>query len=291
MRAVLPVAILLTLLGGRIEPIWAQNLYFNSFSSPASIQDFTVSGESFPGDLPPPLHSVSVQNGQAQIASSAYWPNGSNNPPVLFGNALLMRGNADFGSGFSSVLSQNNGVIEWAFNVANQDGSFNNAFHFVLGSTIADALSTGAQGYELTGGGLVGNTMVLSSFYEGANGPQTTLIDVANGLGTMPQMGSFMISFNPATDVWKLFGTIGGAFVDPTQVSSLLGASTDSTYVNTPLPYFGFGGGTTGLDVYDNVSISIVPEPSAISLIFAPVACFILYRRGIRKGVVARALE
>ncbi|HEX4348799.1 MAG TPA: hypothetical protein VH251_00355, partial [Verrucomicrobiae bacterium] len=247
-------------------------------------QDFTVSGERFSGYTPPPLHSVSVQNGQVQIASSAYWPNGSNNPPVLLGSALLMRGNAGFGSGFNNVLSQNQNVIEWAFNVANQDGSFNNEFNFILASTSADALSTAAQGYEITGGGLVGNRMVLSTFNEGADGPQNAVLDMANGLGTLPQMGSFMVTFNPATDQWKLFGTLGGAFVDPAQVSHLLGEGTDATYANTSLPYFGFGGGTTGLDIFDNVSVSMVPEPSVMALILAATAACTLLPGRIRSG-------
>ncbi len=263
----------------------AQTVYFNDFSSPESIQDYTIVGEHFTSYTPPPLHTVSLQNEQLQITTTALWPNGAGNSPVLFGSALLMRSNGDFGSGFANTLSRNAAPISWTFNVGNQDGSFNNSFDFVLGSTIEDATSIGAQGYHFTGGGLVGNRMVLSRFNFGTGGGQDVVIDIPDGLGTMPQMGSFKITFDPFTAEWKLFGELNTAFEDPVLVSTLLGSGVDSVYANQALPYFGFGGGTTGVDIFDNVSVT-VPEPSSISLILAGSALgFLLNKRSRSQSV------
>jgi hypothetical protein len=253
-------------------------LYFNDFSSPESLQDFTIIGESWVNYTPPPLHTVAVENGQVKITSDELWPNGYPNPPVLIGRALLMKSYSDLGSGFTSIFSENTGIISWAFNVANQDGAGNNEFQFILGSTHQDpAGSIAPKGYYLWGGGGVRNTMVLSRFDASTGGHQSDIIAFGEteGLGTMPQMGSFRITFDPLTGEWKLFGTMDSSFENPMLVSTLLGSGVDSTYANMPLPYFGFGGNGTGVDIYDNVSITI-PEPSGISLILAAIAVGIL---------------
>jgi hypothetical protein len=243
-------------------------VYFNDFSSPESLQDFTIAGDNYAGYSP--LYNVSVQNGQVQITTTAS-PSG-----YYVGYARLMKSYADLGSGITSVFSQNTGVISWAFNVANQDGRYNNAFDFILGSTHQDPdISIAPKGYHFWGGGGVGNRMVLSRFDASTGGHTLDIIDIADGLGTMPQMGSFRITFNPVTSEWKLFGMMGSSFEDPMLVSTLLGSGAESTYANMPLPFFGFGGRMTGVDIYDNVSI-VIPEPSAVSLVLAAGALGIL---------------
>jgi hypothetical protein len=244
-------------------------LYFNDFASPESLQDFTIIGESFANYSPPPLHTVSVDNGQVRITSDVFWPNSYPNPPVLSGLAQLMKGYADLGPGFTSIFSQNAGIISWAFNVANQNGSANNEFQFILGSTHQDPTgSIAPKGYLFWGGGGVGNRMVLARFDAGTGGHQSEIIDIEEGLGPMPQMGSFRITFDPLTSEWKLFGVMDSSFENPMVVSTLLGSGVDASYANIPLPYFGFGGRDSGVDIFDNVSI-VIPEPSAASLVLA----------------------
>jgi hypothetical protein len=267
MKPALPI--LLLQLAASIESGSAQTVYFNDFSSPDSIQDFTIVGESFVGYTPPPLHTVSLQDARLRIDTTVLFPNGPGTSPALFGSAVLMRSNGDFGSGFTSVLSQNADVISWTFNVANQDGSFNNQFDFILGSTLQDPTSIAAQGYLFHGGGMVGDRMILSRFNHGTGGGQNIIIDVAEGLGTMPQMGSFRITYDPFIDEWKLYGAMGSAFENPMMVSTFLGSGVDSAYANQALPFFGFGGGTTGVDIFDNVGVTIIPEPSGLALILA----------------------
>ena len=267
MKLILPIVFSLSL--ALIEPGAAQIVYFNDFSSPDSIQDFTIIGESFVGYKPPPLHTVTIQNEQLRIETTVSWPHGQGNPPVLIGSALLVRGNSDFGSGFSDILSQNTRTISWTFNVARQNGPFSDVFDFILGSTIENPSSTAAKGYYFKGGGMVGNRMVLSRFDYGIGGGQETVIDIADGLGPFPQMGSFKITFDPLTHVWRLFGVMDYAFENPMLVSTLLGSGVDSTYVNRALPYFGFGGTGTGVAIFDNVGVTIIPEPSSILLVLA----------------------
>ena len=71
----------------------AQTAYSNGFSSPASIQDYTVYGEQFTGYNPPPLHTVAVVNDQLQITTNENYPDGTGTNPVLFGSADVMRSN------------------------------------------------------------------------------------------------------------------------------------------------------------------------------------------------------
>ena len=164
------------------------------------------------------------------------------------------------------MLSNEPGTISWSFNIANQDGDFNSAFNIWLGSSTQNPNSTGAVGYVLRGGGMVGNRMTLSKFgdYADYNDP---IIDLTDGLGTMPEMGSYKITFDPATARWSLFGGEGPQFVNPASVTTLLGTGVDATYSHQALPYFGFGGNTTGLDVFDNFGVSVVPEPSTWALV------------------------
>ena len=276
MRLLRLFAVFLTFL-----PVWkcaAGTAYFDDFSSPASIQDYTIYGEKFVGYNPPPLHTVTVTQGQLQITTSADYPNGAGNPPALSGSADLMRSNTDFQAGFKNVFSNDPGVVSWSFNVANQDGDFNNGFEFWLGSSTQDPTATGAVGYVLRGGGMVGNRMTVSRFGDAA-GNLNPVIDLTNGLGTLPEMGSYKVTFDPATGRWSLFGVEGSQFVDPMSVAILLGTGVDTTYTHRALPYFGLGGENTGLDVFDNVGVAVVPEPASTALVIAIFCAGLALRR------------
>jgi hypothetical protein len=104
--------------------------------------------------------------------------------------------------GYSPTLSANSGMVTWAFNVSNQDGQFNNNFVIVLGASIADPydFSFPAQGYVLMGGGFVGNRMILARFDHGVTSIDTSryVVDVFDGLATLPQRGSVRVTFEPS---------------------------------------------------------------------------------------------
>src|SRR5262249_25466316 len=88
----------------------------------------------------------------------------------------------------------------------------------------------------------------------------------SNGLGTLPSKGSFRITYEPSTDLWSIFGVVGSDYVDPMTVTNLLGSVVDSSCTSVPLRYMTLKGDYPGQDYFDNVSVSVVPEPCAIRL-------------------------
>jgi hypothetical protein len=228
----------------------AATVYANSFDTSASLAGFTTLG----------VGSISVENQQlkATITSS-------------FGNAIAMLNTSNnFSSPYKSTLAQNQNLVTWAFNISNENGAFNNGFHVILASTHANPyqyFATPAHGYYFTGGSMVGNRMGLWRFDYGIGGGQTALIDITDGLGPLPQTGSFKITYDPSNDRWSLFGSSGENYTDPLTVNSLLGTATDGLYTTQPTPYFGMGGSTSGNDYFDNLTVTIAPEPSALALV------------------------
>ena len=93
------------------------------------------------------------------------------------------------------------------------------------------------------------------------------LIDITNGLGPLPNKGSFKITYNPATNEWVLFGKASSYYVDPESVDTFLGSAIDGTYTNWNTPYMGLGGKGTGVNYFDNVTVAIVPETSLAMLL------------------------
>jgi hypothetical protein len=221
-------------------------VYQNDFTSAASLAGFTVFGEG--------SHQESVQNGELVINSQNSFP---------AGRASLMLDSTSFGEPFKTTLSLNAGLVTWAFNVANQDGAFNNNFEFVLGSTVANPYQIPAHGYAIRGGGGVGNLLSLTRFNFGLGGGQQQLITITDGLAPLPQRGSFRVTFNPASSEWAFYAVFGPSFVEPMLVTNLLGTVIDSTYTTVPTPYQGPGGGTTGRDYFDNISVQVIPEPGS----------------------------
>ncbi len=257
----------------------ASVVYSNSFDSVANLSGFTVFGETFTTYHPPPLHTVSVDLGQLRIDTTYLQPNFPSSAPTLLGRATLMDDSSSFGNGYSPVLSQSSGKVSWSFNVSNQDGPFNNGFDFILASSALDPWAIGSVGYVLKGGGGVGNRMMLYRFSFGLGGGGSIIIDLSNGLATLPQKGSFQVTYEPQSELWSLYGSTGAAYVDPTGVNALLGSGIDSQHTHSSTPFFGFNGGTTGSDFFDNVSVAVVPEPSLGSAALVLSGLAFLHRR------------
>ncbi len=253
----------------------SSTVYSNSFDAgAASLAGFTIGNGA--GNVGP--YSVSVVAGQLQIDTFL--------PTPTAGYAAI--NTSVFGSPYSSILRNNPGTVTWAFNVSNQDGAFNNGFFFSLASSSPDSQVFTSTGYALGGGGYVGNRMI---FYR--NGTGATVIDIpaANGLGPLPNKGSFRITYEPATDLWSSFGFVGTSYVDPTTVTALLGSAVDGTFTGVALPYLCLGGGSTGSDFYDNLTVSVVPEPSMWALLTAgALTALVLPRWQIHQTNVSRSL-
>jgi hypothetical protein len=254
----------------------AATVYQNTFDDSDSLDAFTV----YDGELATshPAHSplVSVDEGQLRIHSDARHPAGTT---CLMGNTTTL-----FSPSYDPILSLNSGLIDWSFNVSNQDDAhYNSGFSFVLASTTENPFDSDegfAQGYALTGGGMVGNRMALRRFDYGMGGSGETVVDITEGLAPLPEKGSFKITFNPATSEWSLYAQTGAEYTDPTQVGSLLGSSVDDTYTGIETKYFGLVGSHAGSSYFDNVTVDVVPEPaSAIFMLSAFLGAAFIRRR------------
>ncbi len=226
----------------------ANTLYQNNFDAgDASLVNFTTFGDT----------TVSGQDGQAVVSVTS-----------SFGQGGLSLNTASV-SGYSTTLSASAGILTWAFNVSNRDGVFNNEFSFIPAGNIANPYDFNfpAHGYSFRGGGYVGDRMLFTRFDHGLNSYQI-LIDVPApiGLGTLPDMGSVRLTFDPRSATWSVYMDTGPSYEDPTGAQTLLGSAVDGTYTHTPLGFLSFTGETSGTDYLDNLSIT-VPEPSSCCLI------------------------
>lgn len=242
----------------------AAQLYKNTFDSVSSLYDFTIFGQDFANYNPPPLYTVSIESGQLKIETDVYWPNGVGNPPALTGHAFLMMNTSLFGNGYQTIISQSSNVISWSFNISNKDGALNNGFNVVLLSTLGVPNNVGAHGYCFRGGGMSGNRMTLSRFDFGVGGRKKVLIDITNGLGTLPKKGSFKITYDPTINEWAMYGKVEPYYVDPESIDTFLGSAIDGTYTSLNAPFMGLYGGGTGIDYFDNITVAIIPEPSMV---------------------------
>ncbi len=148
-------------------------VYVNTFDDASGLNGFTASGSG----------TASVTSQQLVISI-----------PSPLREVVVLDSAVNFDPFYHSILNQNEGVVSWAFNVSNQDGAFNNGFKVILASDQADPFSLPAHGYYFAGGGMVGNRMGLWRFDNGADGQTQVLVDVINGLGPLPQMGSIRVA-------------------------------------------------------------------------------------------------
>jgi hypothetical protein len=219
-------------------------VYTNNFDDQYALYDLYRIVPIYSGD------NIMVDSGQLRIDVGS------------FASAFVQANTALFGGPrrYSSILENNPGTVTWAFNVSNQDAQYNNGFELVLSSEPGASLY-GGYFYEFSGGGYFGNQMLFSG-----NGQALISIPSSDGLGTLPSKGSFRITYEPSTDLWSIFGVVGSDYVDPMTVTNLLGSVVDSSCTSVPLRYMTFKGDYPGQDYFDNVSVSVVPEPSAARL-------------------------
>ena len=264
-------------------------VYQNTFDTPAALNGFTIYQSTFIGYNPPPLSTVSIDSGQLKIVNTHFEPNGPGTNPTLTGRSTMILGTSSFGPGYNSILAQNAGEISWTFNVSNLDSAegYNNGFSVILSSTKSDSYDLSADGYVFRGGGLVGSSMSLRRFDFGMGGGGEELIVITTGLGTLPQLGSFKITYNPANHLWSVFGNVGPSYQDPTTVQTLLGSAVDSTYTSLTSPFMGLEGFNVGTDYFDNFTVSIVPEPSSLAIVCC--AAVVLVQRSRSRSIASRS--
>lgn len=242
-------------LGGGVSAA-GSTVYFNDFGrGPASLNGLSIVDES----LPPYSASVTVESGQLRLDAS-------------YDETYIVANAASFAAPYSSILRNNPGTVIWAFNVSNADAIYNNGFFFCPASDTSGGYGYYSS-YTLLGGIYVGNRMEFyRSEWTGPSSNPLIAVPSEDGLGPLPSKGSFRITYEPSSDLWSLFGYIGPDYVDPTTVSTLLGSVVDASFTSVPLPYMSWGGVNMGSDFFDNISVSVVPEPPTTALGLLAVA-------------------
>lgn len=240
----------LLLFGGMLSTT-ATTVYLNNFNSGnVSLAGLSIVDESGSS-------SVGVVAGELRIHPGGY--------PSTY----VIANTASFGAPYSSILKNNPGTVTWAFNVSNQDESAgaNNGFFFCVGSSSVNPLVYTSSSYLLFGGCFVGNRMEFNGV--GSGFPSVVLFDVPSdeGLAPLPSKGSFRITYEPSTDLWSVYGKMDSEYVDPTTVTTLLGSVVDNTITSVPLPYMVWGGQNLGVDFFDNISVTVVPEPATFTFV------------------------
>ena len=170
---------------------------------------------------------------------------------------------AAISSEYNPILDANPTKITWAFNISNIDGNTcgacNNTFSFKLFSH-PDPVNGSAYGYSFSGGGFVGNRMTLNqtALANSSFGPvNNIMIDITDGLGPLPSIGAFKITYDPNTGVWELYYEESTTTLDPMSITNMIGSSINNNFANQPLPYLIFSGMNTRQTFFDNLTITI----------------------------------
>ncbi len=219
-------------------------IYSNDFSS-SVLTDFIVGEEG--------VAKVSVENGQLKIDP---------------GDNYLNRGYVSIDlpsihSDYRSRLSLNEGKVVFSFNVSNIDaqvcGACNNLFYAKIRSD-PDPSKPDGFGYSTRGGGLVQDRMefIREAHANSPFGPVYEVIaDISNGLSTLPSIGAFKVTYDPATKMWELYFDQSVEVIDPTTLTTLIGTFSNEGFVDEQLPYFILGSEVGDSAYFDNIKISL----------------------------------
>ena len=212
-----------------------------------------------------------------------------------------------FGSPFTGALSANAGLVTWETNLrynrtsANPSG-FNGGLYgvaFVLAGTQADF--TGGSGYAVVYGNSSAPDPIRLVRYAGglsADANLSTIISSgANDLAVFTDYASVRVTYDPAGHLWSLYVRDDGAteWAAPSTLGggNQIGVATvDSTHTGAPTTHAGFlwNYSTVAAQTaqFDNLSVSVIPEPSAhAGVILTAVATLTVFRRN-RRGAFNR---
>lgn len=211
------------------------------------------------------------------------------------GRTYVTQAMSNFSSPWNTTLSSNSGLVSWSFNMrSNRDnlaGFDSNTYGiaFVLATTSSDI--TLGDGYAVVWGQSGGVDPVRLVRYSGGLDLDSNITDMIVGTGTpFSDMGtrylSLQVTYAPITNTWELFLRDDGAsaFADPL-VGSLTSQSTvvDSTHTGKTMTstaaFWNHGTSATDLTQFDNVVVSVVPEPVTCALFGAGALLWVLRRK------------
>jgi hypothetical protein len=217
-------------------------IYENDFSGSA-LSDFLVGEE---GDA-----QVSIDQGELKISPGA----GYQNRGYV---ALDLPG---LSAEYPATLVESDAKIIWAFNVSNVDGAIcgacNNLFYFKIYSDPDPSAPTGL-GYSLMGGGFAGSRVLLSQEASALSpvGPIfNAIVDLSDGLETLPTIGAFRLEYEPITSIWELYYEESTTPLDPREITTWVGSGINTGFVSEQLPYLILGSENEASASFDNVSV------------------------------------
>lgn len=211
------------------------------------------------------------------------------------GRTYVTQAMSNFSSPWNSTLSSNSGLVSWSFNMqSDRDelsgfGSGNYGIAFTLAATSADLLS--GNGYAVVWGQTGALDPVRLVQYAGGLDLNSNVTDIIVGTGSpFSDMGtnylSVQVTYAPTTNTWELFLRDDGssAFADPLTGSlTSQGSLVDSTYTSSAMTSIGalwnHGTATSDITQFDNVVVSVVPEPTTCVLFGAGALFWVLRRR------------
>lgn len=228
-------------------------------------------------DTGTPNGSVSIESGQLKLRGEIF----------NFRGAYVSIDHTQFSAPYTGKLVDLPDTISWSFNLSNMDepgGGVNNGFEVHLVSSNVNPDASNQFSYFFHGGIFVGDRMTLRRGTH-TNSPfgndSKILIDIPSGQGLspLPERGSFRIDYTPSSGLWKIHAEYGETYVDPRNVTNLLGTATDNRYINEFMPYFTLSGVNGGAVYVDNLTVEIIPEPTTAALLVSGIFCFILKRK------------
>lgn len=186
-----------------------------------------------------------------------------------------------FSSPYNSQLNQNAGLVTWTFNmrqIRTDPSGFDSSEYgvaFVLGATSSDL--TSANGYAVVLGQNLSTDPIRLVSFTGGLDANANLANVISGGAPLSDIGaeylSLRVTYDPSADSWSLYGRNDGAssFTDPTTGTlTFAGGAFNSTYTGTLLSEIGFfwnyNTAANQASLFDNVSITAIPEPTEWSL-------------------------
>lgn len=191
---------------------------------------------------------------------------------------------------WSSTLGGNPGKVTWNINMQSGrpdltgPGPITDGIGVVLVST-GSGFDSGVTGYLLSWGEAGNDPLRLFRVGTGVTLILTASTAPFNNIGT--NYLSIRVEYEPSTHVWTLFARDDGpnSFSDPSQGTFVnLGSNVDGVLANVTMTHVGVFGsytqnGPNDIYRYDNFSISVAPEPSAMRLAFVGFTIVIASRR------------